>query len=138
MPKSLRARIWERAQGRCEYCRLPQDLTTLPHEIDHIRARKHGGPTTLQNTCLACAGCNAAKGPNAAGYDPETDALTPLFNPRKDRWEDHFAWEGPVLRGKTAVGRATVEVLRINSPLRVQHRRWLLAAGLPWPGTAQT
>ncbi len=53
-----------------------------------------------------------------------------LFNPRQDEWDEHFAWEGPVLRGKTAIGRATIEVLRIKSPLRVQHRRWLLEAGL--------
>jgi hypothetical protein len=115
---------------RCEYCRLSQELTTLPHEIDHIRARKHRGPTTLQNTCLACAGCNAAKVSNAAGYDPETDELTPLFNPRTDVWNEHFMWDGPVLQGKTAIGRVTIEVLRINSAVRVQHRQLLLAAGL--------
>lgn len=130
MAKSLRPQVWKRAQGCCEYCGLPQDLTSLPHEIDHIRARKHRGSHTLQNTCLACAGCNAAKGPNAAGYDPETDTLVPLFNPRQDQWEEHFAWDGPILLGKTTIGRATIDVLRINGPMRVQHRRWLLEAGL--------
>ena len=135
MAKSRRRRIWDRAQGRCEYCQLPQELTTLPHQIDHIRARKHRGPTTLQNTCLACAVCNAAKGPNAAGYDPETDELVPLFNPRRDPWTDHFAWKVHVLIvliGKSAIGRATIEVLRINSPARVELRRLLQATGLAW------
>jgi 5-methylcytosine-specific restriction endonuclease McrA len=43
----------------------------LPHEIDHIRARKHRGLTTMDNTCLACAHCNAAKGTDAtAGLYP--------------------------------------------------------------------
>ena len=31
---------------------MPQACTVLPHEIDHIRARKHHGPTSLENTCL--------------------------------------------------------------------------------------
>jgi HNH endonuclease len=122
---SRRQRIWDRAGGRCEYCRLAQSDTTLPHEVDHVRARKHRGPTTLANTCLACAQCNAAKGPNAAGYDPATDQLVPLFNPRADSWADHFAWDGPVLVGKTPVGRATIEVLGINRADRVEHRRLL-------------
>ncbi len=67
----------------------------LPHELDHIRAQKHHGPTTLRNLCLACAPCHAHKGSNAAGYDPEGNGLVPLFDPREDRWADHFAWDGP-------------------------------------------
>src|SRR5262245_28274949 len=121
-----RQQVWDRAHGRCEYCRLAQAHTSLPHEMDYIRARKHRGPTTLANTCLACAYCNAAKGPNAAGYDPVTDELVPLFNPRLDRWEDHFEWNGPILVGKTPIGRATIEVLGINRPKRVEHRRLLI------------
>jgi hypothetical protein len=70
------------------------DLTTLPHEMDHIRARKHRGATSLPNTCIACANCNGAKGSNVAGYDPVTDELVVLFHPRRDTWDDHFIWEG--------------------------------------------
>lgn len=130
MASLRRKQIWERANGRCEYCRLPQGCTTLPHELDHIRARKHHGPSTLQNTCLACALCNAAKGSNAAGYDPDTDELVPLFNPRRDTWDEHFEWVGALLVGKTAVGRATIDVLRINGSERVAHRSLLMAGGL--------
>ena len=126
---SRRQIIWERAEGRCEYCRLSQTQTDLPHEIDHIRAKKHRGPTTLENTCLACAYCNSAKGTNASGYDPVTDVLVPLFNPRADVWSEHFQWNGPVLIGETAIGRATIEVLGINRPKRIEHRRLLLEAG---------
>jgi hypothetical protein len=52
--------------------------------------------------------------------------LTRLFNPRQDRWSDHFAWRGPILLGLTAIGRATVEVLEINLRHRVIHRQALL------------
>ncbi len=130
MTKSQRRQAWKRARGRCEYCRLPQACTSLPHELDHIRAQKHHGPSTLGNICLACAACNAHKGPNAAGYDPATGALVALFNPRQDKWSKHFSWRGAVLIGKTPVGRATIDVLKINEPQRVVHRDMLLSLGI--------
>lgn len=44
-----------------------------------------------------------------------TGAITRLFHPRRDRWEDHFAWRGIRVVGLTAVGRVTVQVLAMNS-----------------------
>jgi hypothetical protein len=108
---------------------LPQAGTTLPLEIDHIRARKHHGATMIRNTCLACAYRNSAKGTNAAGYDPDTGNLVPLFNPRLHAWEDHFTWNGPMLLGTSSNARATIKVLRINDPARIAHRRLLIIAG---------
>ena len=129
MAKSRRQHVRERARDRCEYCQLPQECSVLPHEQDHIRARKHHGPTTLQNLCWACAYCNGSKGSNASGYDPDSGALVALFNPRRDPWKKHFAWDGPILVGKTARALATIDVLLINDPERVEHRRLLIAAG---------
>jgi hypothetical protein len=53
---------------------MPSHLDALPFQLDHIRAQKHGGKTTLANLCWSCLPCNVAKGPNAAGYDPSTGA----------------------------------------------------------------
>ena len=53
-----------------------------------------------------------------------------LFHPRQDDWAEHFAWDGPELRGLTAVGRTTIDVLRINLPERVEHRRLLQELGV--------
>jgi hypothetical protein len=77
-----------------------------------------------------CVFCNFQKGPNIAGYDPESRKLTRLFNPRRQRWRAHFRWEGPTLVGKTAVGRTTLDVLAMNHPDRVELRRLLIEAGL--------
>jgi hypothetical protein len=126
--ESLRQTVRKRAGDCCEYCQLPQSLTTLPHEVDHIVARKHGGPTKPGNLCLACYLCNGYKGPNIAGIDPESEELSRLFHPREDTWRQHFRWEGPLLVGTTPLGRATIAVLRINLPERVEHRRLLIAA----------
>jgi hypothetical protein len=95
-----------------------------------VRAIKHSGPTSLANTCLACAKCNGAKGPSPAGFDPVTDTLVPLFNPRIDDWSEHFAWDGPFIQGRTAIGRATVVVLNMNTHSTVVMRRNWAEMGL--------
>jgi len=77
-----------------------------------------------------CVFCNLHKGPNLAGIDPVTKKLTGLFNPRLQRWTRHFRWEGPLLIGKTAQGRTTIEVLAMNDPDRIALRQELLAQGL--------
>jgi hypothetical protein len=109
---------------------MPQDLDVQPFQLDHIRAQKHGGPTELENLALACLPCNSFKGSNVSGYDPDSDVLVPLFNPRMQNWDEHFEWDGPILSGKTPVGRATIVVLMIDAPDRVEHRRLLMRAGL--------
>src|SRR5512135_536754 len=114
MDRRLQAAVRLRAEGRCEYCHFPEAFARLPFQVDHIIPEKHQGPTTLENLALSCFSCNTCKGPNLAGLDPQTGELTRLFHPRRDRWEGHFRWEGPVLFGLTAVGRVTVQVLRIN------------------------
>lgn len=126
MAKSRRQRVVDRAGNCCEYCCMPQQCTSLPHELDHIRSQKLRGPTDLDNLCLACAPCNSSKGPLASGYDPAADELVRLFNPRTDNWDEHFQWNGPTLIGNTAIGRATIDVLNVNDTLRVEHRRLLI------------
>ena len=109
---------------------MPQEYDIFGHQIDHVIARMHGGPTTAGNLALACFPCNNHKGPNLAGIDPVTRRITKLFHPRRHKWERQFHWDGPFLVGKTAVGRATIRVLRINDEVRIDLRQLLLDAGL--------
>ena len=62
--------------------------------------------------------------------DPKTRKLTPLFNPRRNKWAKHFRWQGAVLIGRSPVGRVTVALLRINDPFRVELREGLIAEGV--------
>jgi hypothetical protein len=130
MRDSLRQQVHVRASDSCEYCRIPKQFDVLPFQIDHVIAEKHGGETVLSNLALACYNCNAHKGPNIAGRDPETGDLTPLFQPREQIWLEHFQWNGAELLGLTAVGRTSVQVLNINDRDRVELRKILIAAGL--------
>lgn len=109
---------------------FPHAFAELPFEIDHVIAKKHRGQSTADNLALACFYCNSYKGPNVAGIDPETDENTPLFHPRRDAWDDHFAWNGPVLEGLTAIGRTTIDVLRINHSDAVDVRASLIEEGV--------
>jgi len=63
---------------------------------------------------------------NLTGLDPHTGKLTPLFHPRRDRWLDHFAFDGPRIAGLSAVGRATVQVLDVNDARRLELRAEIL------------
>lgn len=130
MDAGLRRLVFDRANGFCEYCMMPRDWDPLPFCVDHIIAQQHAGPTAESNLALSCFSCNTYKGPNIAGLDPESGDLTRLFHPRTDKWADHFMWVGPTLHGKSPIGRVTLQVLNINDPVRIEHRRLLVQAGV--------
>jgi hypothetical protein len=130
---SLEREVRQRAAGVCEYCRFPERVHAYPFHIEHVIARQHGGASTLDNLALACNLCNLHKGPNMAGFDPETGKLVPLFNPRKDSWTDHFRRDGAEIRALIPIARVMVQLLNMNDPTRVEVRRMCIAAGLMTP-----
>lgn len=123
VPAALRREVVERAGNRCEYCRLPAAVAFYPHEVDHVIAEKHGGATGTDNLAFSCWRCNRHKGSDLASFDPETGELSPLFNPRTQVWAEHFTHEEGRIVGLTAAGRATVNLLQLNSEERLRERR---------------
>jgi hypothetical protein len=130
IPAELRRQVRQRARDCCEYCLIPESMTFATHEIDHVIAEKHGGPTDADNLATACTLGNALKGSDLASIDTETGAIVPLFNPRRDRWTEHFRLVAGHIEPLTPTGRATVRLLQLNHPDRVQERELLLAAGI--------
>ncbi|HEY0455206.1 MAG TPA: HNH endonuclease signature motif containing protein [Verrucomicrobiae bacterium] len=126
---TLRAAVRERAAKSCEYCRMPEIATFFPHEPDHVIGTQHGGHSTLDNLALACAQCNRIKGPNIASVDPQTQQIVPLFNPRMEKWTDHFRMEAGRIVPMTAPARATARLLRFDQPERQEARQNLWRAG---------
>jgi cation diffusion facilitator CzcD-associated flavoprotein CzcO len=108
---------------------MPEAVRHLKFVVDHIIARQHDGPTELENLAFCCGHCNLHKGPNIAGIDPESRQFCQLFHPRHDNWAEHFRWQGPLLVGASAVGRATIAVLAINDPVQIMTRRALMNEG---------
>lgn len=130
----LRQLVAERAGHRCEYCLMPQAAALHRHEPDHIVPRQHGGKSEENNLALACLRCNRYKGPNIGSFDPLTGALVPLFNPRIQKWADHFQWNGASIRALSPEARVTVKLLRFNDADHVAERECLMAAGLYFTG----
>jgi hypothetical protein len=61
--------------------------------------------------------------------DEQTGAIEPLFHPRRDRWVDHFQLVGGRIEPRTAKGRTTTRLLRLNDSDRVEERELLIATG---------
>lgn len=53
-----------------------------------------------------------------------------LYDPRQDRWSQHFALRGAVMTGRSAVGRTTIDVLRMNAEKMVILRTQLIGLGI--------
>ena len=130
MDDAIRHLVRDRAGHRCEDCLLPQKYAVVVRfHIEHIRARQHGGDNDPANLALACPHCNRFKGPNLTSFDPETDELVPLFNPRVQSWHEHFALDDVMLVGLTPIGRATVQLLHMNAEDRLKVRAALKERG---------
>lgn len=129
VPAALRRLVRERARECCEYCLICEEWTLFTHPIDHVIAEKHGGQTTADNLALSCVICNGHKGSDLTSIDPDTGAIVPLFNPRQDRWIDHFRQMNGHIEPLTAKGRVTVRLLQFNTEDRVAERILLIAAG---------
>ena len=114
--------VRRRANGLCEYCHVSESAYRRNFHMEHIIARSHGGSSSLDNLALACWRCNWRKGPNLSALDG--DDLVPLFHPRRDTWDHHFAAltyappGGIEIRGLTPTGRATAHLLGFNEPIR--------------------
>jgi HNH endonuclease len=132
--RRLRDQVRRRARGRCEYCLIHEDDGYARHQLDHITAIRHGGETSSDNLALACFLCNRHKGSDVAALDPDTGEVVRLFDPRRQRWGDHFELHGAMILPLTPTGRVTVSLLRLNAPERVIERNELLKAGRYGPG----
>jgi hypothetical protein len=120
---SARRLVRQRALETCEYCGLAQSSFPLvSFHVEHVVAKQHGGSDDLENLCLSCHWCNLFKGPNLSSM--VDGQLTRLFHPRTDHWPDHFAIEEGEIRGLSPIGIATVKLLNMNDPDRVELRRW--------------
>ena len=90
-----------------------------------------GGQDAEDNLWLSCRLCNEAKGTLTEAVDPDTGERSPLFNPRRQQWADHFAWsnDGTRIIGTTPAGRATALALSLNAELRVRARTLWVEVG---------
>jgi hypothetical protein len=118
--------VASRAQFRCEYCLLHEDDSFVARHVDHIVSRKHGGMSNPENLSYCCIRCNLW---DLGSLSTLTGELIPFFNPRRQRWSDHFRLDGVMIEPLTAEGEVTATVLRLNLDKRIIERRLLINAG---------
>jgi len=124
--------IQKRSKYRCEYCLLLEKYMDCVNE--HIIASSLGGTDKLENIANACRRCNAHKYNKIEGYDEQTDQISRFFNPRIDKWNDHFRWDDEyiLILGLTAIGRVTANSLKMNHP-KSRDLRLLMRLGKEHP-----
>jgi hypothetical protein len=135
IPAFLQEIVRKRANGFCEYCLAPAMFSPDSFTIDHIIPISLGGLSISENLAYADGGCNGHKYNKISHFDPLTNQLAPLFNPRLDIWKVHFQWseDETLIIGMTPTGRATVELLHLNRESNINLRKLLILAGLHPP-----
>ena len=81
-------------------------------EIEHLLPKALGGTSEEENLWLACRECNGHKAKKIKAVDALTNKTVRLFNPRRQKWNQHFKFseDGAEIIGKTTCGRATVKI----------------------------
>jgi hypothetical protein len=123
--ETVKTRVRDAAKNRCGYCQSQQKYVMGILEIEHIVPTATGGDNNEQNLWLSCRLCNSYKGIQIKGNDPISDQSIQLFNPRTQRWSQHFTWseDGVYILGLTPSGRATVLALQLNNIYAVAVRQ---------------
>jgi hypothetical protein len=124
-----RLMVAQRAEFRCEYCRIHSADLFLSFEIDHIIALKHGGNNHPDNLAYACPHCNQHKGSDFATLLNDFNDIVRLFNPRIDNWNIHFEAVNGEIVAQTRIGEASVKIFRFNQPDLLIIRRLLTQVG---------
>ena len=108
-------RVRWRWRHRCGYCLSPQRLVMVRLEIEHIIPVAKGGGRMESNLWLSCPLCNRFKADRTSAPDVDSGTEVSLFNPRIQRWSEHFRWSEDGIRviGLTPTGRATVALLHL-------------------------
>ncbi len=128
---SIRSKVEERANKLCEYCQSPLEFSSDPFSVEHIFPISKDGTDEVENLALSCQGCNGHKYTKTEGFDSISQTTVTFYNPRKDVWREHFAWNEDFIEiiGLTAKGRVTIKSLNLNRPRIINLRRILGLAG---------
>jgi 5-methylcytosine-specific restriction endonuclease McrA len=109
---------------------MPETYSFIGYEVDHIIPLKHGGTNAVENLAWSCAICNKNKGTDVATYLFPSSKLVPLFNPRRDKWDEHFLLTEAQIIPKTEIGEASIKIFQLNHPNRMIERLALIDEGL--------
>lgn len=122
--------VAQRAGNVCEYCLIAEEDSFFRHQIEHIISLKHGGSSEPENLALSCVFCNSNKGSDISSLVESGGEIVRFFNPRIDRWSEHFRLDGGIIVAVTDIGSVTVKILKFNADERIMEREVLISRGL--------
>ncbi len=102
---------------------MHRSLQGATFHVEHVLPRSAGGSDDADNLALACPSCNLHKSDRTAVPQSGSSEPIALFNPRSDLWSDHFEWDEYAIAGKTPIGIATIDALRLNDERRQKIRQ---------------
>jgi hypothetical protein len=115
----VREEVRRRANFACEYCGVTETDSGGSLTIDHFQPQSQGGSDALTNLVYCCHRCNEYK----SDYWPQSSSSPALWNPRLEASSVHFIeLVNGTLHAITAIGRFTLQRLRLNRPALVAHR----------------
>ncbi len=130
LSEAIRNEVFLRANFLCEYCLFSQSEVHFRLHVDHVISLKHGGSDELDNLASACIFCNLNKGSDLGSIDWATKELTRFYNPRQDKWTEHFLLEEAFIKPLTNIGGVTVRIFGFNFEDRILERSLLIEAGV--------
>lgn len=131
----LREEVKLRANNCCEYCKSQDKYSPTSFTIDHIIPKNLDGNSDLENLAYACFLCNRLKSNKLKSFDTNSEKWIPLFNPRKDIWEENFAWSEDATKiiGTSIIGKCTINELKLNREKLIEYRICLILFGVHPP-----
>jgi hypothetical protein len=132
---SIVKNVIARANKCCEYCQSQDRYSPNRFTIDHVTPESIEINDDFENLAYACFLCNRLKSNKLVGFDALTQTFWPIFNPRLEKWAQHFAWNenASTIIGITPIGRATIKELQLNREKLIEYRAALLVFGVHPP-----
>ena len=99
---------------------IPEALSVVTFEFQHILPSSLGGATSIENLCLSCPTCNRYQSDRTFGAGNEQTRMTALFHPHLEAWNDHFSWseDATELIGLTPTGMATTGLINEDTNVK--------------------
>lgn len=128
---SLREEVKSRANNCCEYCKSQDKYSPTSFTLDHIIPESLDGTSDFENLAYACFLCNRLKSNKLKSFDTSSEKWILLFNPRRDVWEENFAWseDATMIIGISVIGRCTIKELKLNREKLIEYRTCLILFG---------
>ena len=127
--KSIKKQVLQTSKGLCEYCQSQEAFSFTSYLVEHITTSSIDQKDIIENLVFSCQGCSNTRNENTKSTDPVTGKIINIYNPRVDVWSDNFCWSEDFtnLVGLTAIGRATIEKLKLNRETLKEYRSVLIS-----------